>query len=44
MKESPQTKMLEEMLRSSKFVAGGFMGTDRRSVSEIIDSDSDAMT
>ena len=40
MKESPQTKILEEMLKSSKLVADGFMGTDIRSVSEIIDSDS----
>ncbi len=39
MKESPQNKKLETMLRSSKMVAGGFMGYDNRSVSEIIDSD-----
>ena len=39
MKESPQDKKLEEMLRSSKLVSGGFMGSDTRSVSEIIDSD-----
>lgn len=30
---------LEEVLRSSKLVAGGFMGTDPRSVTEIIDDD-----
>jgi len=39
MKKTPQMKKLEEMLRSSKFSAGGFMGTDRRSLYEIIDSD-----
>jgi hypothetical protein len=40
MKESPQTKHLEEILRSSKIVAGGFMGTDTRGIFEIIDIDS----
>ena len=39
MKKSPQTEKLEEMLRSSKLVAGGFMGDDTRSIFEIIDSD-----
>lgn len=39
MKESPQNKKLEEMLRSSKLVAGGFLGEDTRSISEIIDND-----
>ena len=39
MKESPQNKKLDTMLRSSKLVAGGFMGNDTRSVSEIIDAD-----
>ncbi|AQQ69940.1 hypothetical protein SMSP2_00274 [Limihaloglobus sulfuriphilus] len=39
MKESPQSKKLEAMLRSSKLVAGGFLGTDNRSVSEIIETD-----
>jgi hypothetical protein len=39
MKESPQNKKLEVVLRSSKLVAGGFMGIDSRSVSEIIDAD-----
>jgi len=38
-KESPQNKKLEEMLRSSKLVAGGFLGEDTRSISEIIDND-----
>ncbi|MBN2591215.1 MAG: hypothetical protein JXA96_15220 [Sedimentisphaerales bacterium] len=39
MKESPQSKKLDEMLRSSKLAAGGFMGHDSRSVYEIIDND-----
>ena len=44
MKESPQNKKLETMLRSSKLVAGGFMGNDTRSVSEIIDSDTNELS
>lgn len=39
MKESPQMQKLEAVLRSSKLVAGGFMGTDTRSLSEIIEAD-----
>ena len=39
MKESPQNKKLEAVLRSSKLVADGFMGNDTRSVFEIIDAD-----
>ncbi|MCI0499101.1 MAG: hypothetical protein L0Y36_05415 [Planctomycetales bacterium] len=39
MKESPQEKMLEEALRSSKLVAGGFMGTDSRHPARVIDED-----
>ncbi len=39
MKEAPQTQKLEQMLRSSKLVAGGFMGSDSRLVAEIIDAD-----
>ena len=39
MKESPQTKHLEEMLKSSKIVLGGFLGDDKRNITEIIDSD-----
>ena len=35
MKQSPGSKKLEEVLRSSKIVAGGFMGMDERSVEEI---------
>jgi hypothetical protein len=43
MKESPQAQKLEEVLRSSKLVAGGFMGNDPRSVTEIIDADTAAL-
>ena len=39
MKQPPDMQRLEEVLRSSKLVAGGFMGTDLRSVPEIIDRD-----
>ena len=40
MKESPQMQSLDEMLRSSRLVAGGFMGSDTRSAEEIINDDS----
>ena len=40
MKESPEARNLEQILRSSKMAAGGFMGHDSRSVAEIIDTDS----
>lgn len=39
MKLSPDLKQLEELLRSSKFVAGGFLGNDPRSLTEIIEHD-----
>lgn len=39
MKQSPDMQKLEELLRSSILVADGFMGTDPRSVTEIIDAD-----
>jgi hypothetical protein len=39
MKESPQMQKLEQILRSSKLVAGGFMGDDLRSINEIISAD-----
>jgi hypothetical protein len=39
MKESPDDKRLEEVLRSSRLVAGGFMGHDTRNIWEIIDAD-----
>jgi hypothetical protein len=40
MKESPDNQKLEQLLRSSILVAGGFMGSDTRSFSEVIDADS----
>jgi hypothetical protein len=44
MKQPPDTQKLEKILRSSKLVAGGFMGTDPRSVSEIINDDTFELT
>ena len=38
-KKPPHIQRLEEVLRSSKLVAGGFMGRDSRSVLEVIDAD-----
>lgn len=38
-KKTPQIQRLEEVLRSSKLVSGGFMGSDTRSVLDIIDAD-----
>jgi hypothetical protein len=43
-KESPESKKLEEVLRSSKLVAGGFMGRDTRSVSEVISADASQLS
>ena len=39
MKKSPRQHALENMLRSSKIVAGGFLGTDGRPLEEIIEAD-----
>jgi rubredoxin len=39
MKKTPQLEKLEELLRSSKIVAGGFLGTDQRPLTEIIEED-----
>ena len=39
MKQSPQMQKLEEVLRHSKLSAHGFLGSDKRSLSEIIDTD-----
>ncbi len=38
-KKTPQLQRLEEVLRSSKLIYGSFMGTDTRSVSDVIDAD-----
>jgi hypothetical protein len=39
MKVSPDNQRMEKLLRSSGLVAGGFMGSDSRSFSEVIDAD-----
>lgn len=39
MKRSPNMQRLEEILRSSKLVEGGFLGDDPRPVEEIIEAD-----
>jgi hypothetical protein len=39
MKQSPDMQKLEEILRSSTLVADGFMGTDLRRVTEVIEAD-----
>ncbi len=39
MKQSPDMRKLEEMLRSSKLAGGGFLGQDARAVAEIIECD-----
>ena len=38
-KKSPHLQRLEEILHSSKLVSDGFMGSDTRSVLDIIDAD-----
>lgn len=43
MKQSPRDKKLEETLRSTMLVAGGFMGTDPRHPVEVIEHDAAAM-
>lgn len=43
MKRSPSEIKLEQMLRSSKLVAGGFMGNDPRTPEEIIRDDAAAL-
>ena len=43
MKKSPKEAKLEVMLRSSKLVAGGFMGSDLRGIAEIIEADAAAL-
>jgi hypothetical protein len=39
MKKSPDTQKLEQILKSPAFSSAGFMGTDTRSLAEIIDAD-----
>jgi len=39
MKQGPEVQHLDMALRSSALVAGGFMGHDPRSVTEVIDTD-----
>ena len=39
MKRSPEMKRLEEVLRASRIVAGGFLGKDSRILEEIIETD-----
>jgi hypothetical protein len=43
MKQSPQEKKLEEILRSTKLVAGGFMGVDTRHPIDVIQQDAAQM-
>lgn len=43
MKMSPQDKKLDQMLRSSALVAGGFMGSDSRPVRQVIEDDAAAL-
>ena len=43
MKESPQQRKLEEILRNSPLVAGGFLGDDTRPIDEIITTDTHAV-
>jgi len=44
MKLPPDMQKLEQMLRSSKLVAGGFLGTDTRPLPEIIEVDTAVVT
>ncbi|MGD9874011.1 MAG: hypothetical protein AB7T27_07040 [Kiritimatiellia bacterium] len=39
MKPSPDMQRLEEILRSSKIAGGGFLGSDRRPLEEILEAD-----
>ncbi len=43
-KKSPQLQRLEEVLRSSKLVSGGFMGNDTRSDLNVVDADAAELT
>ncbi len=44
MKQSPNDVHLERVLRSSALVAGGFMGDDPRSVTEVVEADAGALS
>lgn len=44
MKNPPDIQKLEQFLRSSKLVAGGFLGNDTRALNQIIDSDHKTLT
>ena len=44
MKRSPEAKRLEEVLRCSRIVAGGFLGIDTRILEEIIEADAAELT
>jgi hypothetical protein len=44
MKQSPYDKNLEQMLRSGKLAAGGFMGADPRGVDQVIAEDTATLT
>ena len=39
MKQSPDIVKIEEVLRSSKLVSGGFMGDDDRAFTEVVETD-----
>ena len=43
MKRSPEMQRLEEILRSSKFAMGGFLGPDTRPLEEIVEADTAAV-
>ncbi len=43
MKETPDKEHLEQLLRSSRLVAGGFLGDDTRGVDEIVEADTGAV-
>lgn len=43
MKQSPDMQKLEEVLRSSALTVGGFMGSDARRVTEVIEADAAAL-
>jgi len=44
MKRTPRMQRIEELMRSSRIVAGGFLGHDRRPLEEIIEADAADLT